>query len=362
MRVATLIGALCAVVLFSSFAALAQDENQDVVNPFEGRRVWMGLPTNPLIAAARYTLTKEDRARFKGSFGVDLSHYTFDLKNGDCKNGYDNPKCSCTIDWKTLADNGVLYVYSKASDATLPDPSFPRVWSDLEMWHASKKLFRGAYHFLRPNVDAAKQADAFLKAIGADSGVAISQLPPVVDMEWSNKKIVPNTPAFKACPAARRQYDKDNKRWLCDMWYQMSSAEIVAAAKTWIDRVQKVTGRPVIIYTNPGWWNQALPGVGNQLFRQAIWTSRYTAKGPAYDSKWNNESGGKKWGMAPLPKGTSYPQDKYSIANFWQFTDNGIFPSIALTCRGQPELRGEDMNWLPVGVNEFTKLFGVDGP
>jgi GH25 family lysozyme M1 (1,4-beta-N-acetylmuramidase) len=357
-----------AASLLALTPARGDDENQDLVNPFEGRRAWMGLPTNPLIAAARYTLTKQELANFKGTFGVDLSHYSFDTKNNgsiskcSTPDGYNDPECSCAIDWKALSDNGLVYVYSKASDATWPDLSFPRSWSQLEPRHASKTLFRGAYHFLRPNVDGNKQADAFLNAIGATDGRKPAQLPPVVDMEWSNKKIVQGTPEYNACPATRRQYDKDNKRWLCDMWYQMSAAEIAATARTYTERVQKATGRPVIIYTNPGWWNQVMARAGDPMLKQAIWTSRYTAKGPKYDSDWNDESGGLKWGMAPLPKGDSYPQDKYSVANFWQFTDNGVLPSKVLTCRGTAELRGEDMNWLPVDRGDFATLFGVDAP
>jgi hypothetical protein len=64
--------------------------------------------------------------------------------------------------------------------------------------------------------------------------------------------------------------------------------------------------------------------------------------------------------MAPLPRGASYPEDAYSKAHFWQFTDKGYLPSDMLTCDGKLEHRGEDMNWLPVSRDEYLPLFGVN--
>jgi GH25 family lysozyme M1 (1,4-beta-N-acetylmuramidase) len=226
--------------------------------------------------------------------------------------------------------------------------------------HASKVLFRGAYHFLRPGIDAKTQADAFLAAIGATETKKADQLPPGLDIEWSNKRIIPDTPAFKACPADRRT-QSDDGHFYCDMWYTKSAGEIVKLANEWIDHVSKATGRPVIIYTNPtAWWNAVMGTAGDSLSRtQAIWTSRYTGRGPAYNPKWTKEGGSPEWKMAPLPHGASYPTAKYTTAHFWQFSENGLLSAKAFTCAGKLESRSMDMNWLPVSAADFRTLFGV---
>jgi GH25 family lysozyme M1 (1,4-beta-N-acetylmuramidase) len=264
----------------------AQEENQDEVHPALLHPFWLGL--SPL--AAPYTLTEADREKFGGSFGVDLSHYSFDIANSDpkCKtqSGYTDPSCSCTINWEILSDNKLQYVYMKATDGAAVDLSFPRFWSELEPKHASNLLFRGAYHFLRPGVDPEKQANTFLRAIGAIDGRKPAQLPPVLDIEWSNKRVKPGTREFKACPK-NRLVKNDKGIYYCDMWFRVSSAGIAAMAKEWIDKVERGTGRPVIIYTNPtGWWNPVMEDSGEELMKkQAVWTSRYTSAGPQYDSK-----------------------------------------------------------------------------
>lgn len=184
------------------------------------------------------------------------------------------------------------------------DLSFKRVWSDLEQKHASKVFFRGAYHFLRPGVDANAQANAFLKAIGATEGRRPAQLPPALDIEWSNKRIFPGTKEFNECPVARRTKNDEGK-YFCDMWYRVNPSDIASMAKTWIDRVEAATGRPVIVYTNPtAWWNVVMtPAEDRLLSTRGVWTSRYTSVGPLYDQKWTAEGGSPKWKMAPLPRG-----------------------------------------------------------
>ena len=302
--------------------------------------------------------------RFGGSFGLDLSHYTFDIKNSDAKcssaDGYEDPACSCTVDWTEIKNHGLRYVYSKASDGRGSDLSFRRVWSELEYHHRTQKIFRGAYHFLRPTVDADMQADTFLRAIGAVDGKKPLQLPPVLDIEWSNKRVLPGTEEFMRCPASRRvQNDQGNH--YCDMWHTMKASEIAALAKRWIDRVEAATGRPVIIYTNPtGWWNEVMTKEEDDLLAdRAVWTSRYTRTGPAYVDGWERQGGSSKWKMAPLPRGASYPKVNYDVPHFWQFTESGHLPSSVLTCAGREQRRYMDMNWVPIPDFGVASLFGV---
>jgi GH25 family lysozyme M1 (1,4-beta-N-acetylmuramidase) len=357
-----LFACLSATTTLGFNAANAQEPAQDEINPADLRRFWIG-DTEPLPAAPPYILTADARARYGGTFGADLSHYSFDIRSNNpiCKTqqGYSDPACSCSANWEIFSDNRVRYVYSKATDGGGIDLSFSRVWSELEARHAAKTIFRGAYHFLRPGVDADKQADTFLQAVGAINGKKPAQLSPVLDIEWSNKEIIAETPEFAACPVNRRTQN-DQGKFYCDMWYVVPSATIAAMAKKWIDRVEGATGLPVAIYTNPiAWWNPVMtPNENFVLKDRAVWTSRYTSSGPAYDPRWTAQGGSPKWKMAPLPRGASFPQDQYNLAHFWQFTENGFLPSNYLTCAGQSVRKALDLNWIPVSESEYPIPFG----
>ncbi|WP_128932102.1 GH25 family lysozyme [Bradyrhizobium zhanjiangense] len=356
--------ALLMIAVFSSTVALGQDDNSDEVNPASLRRFWLGVPAEPQAAAAPYLLTSQEQDRFGGTFGIDLSHWSFDIDNtpANCRTQqrYTDPACSCTINWQEISDNKLLHVYSKATDGSSLDLSFARVWSDLESRHASGKLFRGAFHFLRPGVDPRLQADVFLRAVGAVDGKKPDQLPPALDIEWSNKQILPGTEDFNKCPENRRT-QSDQGRHYCDMWYTMQPQDIAAMAKEWIDRVETATGRKVVIYTNPkAWWNPVMDRHGDALLTsRAVWTSRYTSSGPKYNPNWTAEGGSREWKMAPLPRGASYPQNDYTMPHLWQFTESGRLLSNVFTCAGRSEQRDLDMSWVPISGPKFLSVFGV---
>jgi GH25 family lysozyme M1 (1,4-beta-N-acetylmuramidase) len=345
-------------------SVIAQEQNQDEINPAALRPYWLGVVPSGRAAAPvpPYILTEKEVNKFGGTFGIDLSHYSFDLSNDpSCRRPekYPDPKCSCSIDWQQVRNNRIAFVYSKATDGASADPSFPRFWADLAELHTSKSLFRGAYHFLRPGIDAHEQAQNFLKAVGAVDGQKPPQLPPVLDIEWSNKQVTPGSATFAECPKNRMIHT--DKGYYCDMWYQNTSAQIALIAKQWIAEVEKQTGLPVIIYTNPtAWWNRVMNEEGNALMKSnAVWTSRYTGSGPEYNSNWEKEGGSTKWRMPPIPRGASYPQSEYNVPYFWQFTENGAFQKNFLTCQGHLRRRPEDFNWVPVTQTDFETLFRV---
>lgn len=339
----------------------AQAVTQDEVDPASVRQAWIAGEGGPIAAAPPYTLTASERAKFGGTFGIDLSHYSFDIANADpvCRSssGYLQKDCSCTIDWDKLASAGITYVYTKASDGTSIDPSLQKVWPALENMHTSRKLFRGAYHFLRPGLSAMEQAQTFLQAIGATTGQPPLQLQPVLDIEWSNRRIVPGTTEFGSCPASRRT-KTEGGTYYCDMWYTMSSAEIAAAAAEWIRIVEERTHLTVAIYTNPSaWWDRVISPADDGLLKgRPVWTSRYTNAGPSYVSAWTAQNGSAKWKMAPLPRGASYAQDAYTIPHFWQFTEAGHVADVDFVCRGHSEHRAVDLNWIPLSPDKYPLL------
>jgi hypothetical protein len=137
-----------------------------------------------------YVLTPTVRQEFPGTFGIDVSHYDFDKFTAQnmpqqCKSqtGYDDPFCSCTLDWKALKDSGLDFAYLKASDGKSTDYSFAKNWRSLESDHEAGRIYRGAYHFFRYKDDVKEQASTFLQAIGAVNGAKPKQLSPSLDLE-----------------------------------------------------------------------------------------------------------------------------------------------------------------------------------
>jgi GH25 family lysozyme M1 (1,4-beta-N-acetylmuramidase) len=360
---------IAASALLTPFTANSQPADDDI-NPALLRRSWLfgkeleEITPKGRARASPFVLTAAQRETFRGTFGINFSHYDFDIdpNNSRCKTqeGYLLPQCSCTIDYQRLIDNGLVYTYSKATDGESHDLAFSRYWSDLLTRHQSKQLFRGAYHFLRPGISAEKQAAAFLRAVGGVDGNKPPQLPPIVDIEWTNRPVAEGSPEFNSCPTDRRT--KNNGKYYCDMWYTMSPAEIARLATKWIEIVEKETGRPVAIYTNVGaWWNPIMGSAGLALARkQAFWLSRYTLDGPKYRSSWSADGGSAKWKMPPLPTGVSFPANTYGVAHFWQFTEDGRLPLNVYTCQGQLVPKSMELNWVPAAGQEFRVLFGVD--
>jgi GH25 family lysozyme M1 (1,4-beta-N-acetylmuramidase) len=313
----------------------------------------------------KFVLDAEQRRKFGGVFGINFSHWDFDIRGDNCdtQGAYNTARCSCSIDWNAIVNHGLRFAYFKASDGDDVDLAFARNWSQTQKLHAAGRLYRGAYHFFQPDVDPDTQAEVFLKAIGATGNTRPQQLPPVLDIEWAYRRVEEGSDDFKACPKYRLK-QLPSGRYRCDSWHKISPPDIVKKAQRWISIVEKATGRPVIIYTNViGWWNPNIGAAGTPLTgRQAIWLSAYPPAGPQYDEKWTNMNGSKRWSMPPLPIGASYKPDRYDVAHFWQFTESGRVPDMVYTCNGRRVAKDMELNWVPVDAGQFPKLFGVAAP
>jgi GH25 family lysozyme M1 (1,4-beta-N-acetylmuramidase) len=351
----------------ANVAATAQDADDAGLRPSILRRAWLKEDVGQAprgLGAPSYKLTKEERDKFKGNFGINVSHYDFDINTdrAECKTqeGYLKKKCSCSMDWQGLVDQGLYYAYAKATDGESVDLSFQKFWTELEPLHEDRTIYRGAYHFLRPGVSAEKQAAAFLKAVGAVNGEKPLQLPPVLDVEWASKRMAVGSDAYDNCPRNRRTQSGDVA--ICDMWYTKQPAEIVAMAKKWIEIVEAATGRPVAIYTNAGaWWDEVLGETGKDLAKsQPFWLSRYTQNGPKYMKAWTSKGGSPKWGMPPLPNSIEYPQEAYEKGHFWQFSEEARVPNRVYTCNGTRVSKPMELNFIPAKGSVFRKAFGIE--
>jgi lysozyme len=182
--------------------------------------------------------------------GIDVSHYQ-------------NP-----VDWAAVAQSGIRYCFIKATEgaATL-DKQFASHWAGA----GAAGLIRGAYHFLRPKLPAAEQADFFLSTA---SQIQSGDLPPVLDLE------VP------------------------DDWANIPVADRTPLALTWLQAVEEQLGVTPIVYLNRSFVTGVLKDAA-ALARYPIWLAHYTpAQTPTIPNPW------KVW-------------------TFWQYSQSGKTPGIA---------------------------------
>ena len=174
--------------------------------------------------------------------------------------GIDVSKYQGTIDWSQVATAGLSFVFIKASQGiTSVDPELSANWSGAQ----TAGLLRGAYHFYQPGDDPTQQAQHFLAT--APSG--IGDLPPVLDIETAGS---------------------------------LSPAEIVQGVATWLDVVQKATGRAPILYTSPGFWKTL---GATQLGAYPLWVAEYGVSSPIVPAGWS------RW-------------------TFWQYSESGTVAGI----------------------------------
>jgi lysozyme len=152
--------------------------------------------------------------------GVDVSHH------------------QAVINWQKVAASGVAFAYTKATESVgFKDTFFTANYNGMK----NAGIFRGGYHFFRPNADAKAQADSFLNVI---SKLEPGDLPPALDVEVN-----------------------DNK----------SAKVIVAGVATWLEEVEKALGRTCVIYTSASFWNANLGGT-SQFNGHPLWVAHYTNK------------------------------------------------------------------------------------
>ena len=179
--------------------------------------------------------------------GIDISHY-----NG-------------AVDCSKLSAGGVNFAYTKASEGRFTkDPLYAANYAGLEQ----NQIFRGAYHFFYPQLDAQAQAANFLSVV---TQLGPGDLPPTLDVEVSGEQ---------------------------------SPAAIAAGMQQWLDAVEEELGRTPMIYTAAGFWNAALGGT-SAFSEYPLWVAHYTSN-PSPN----------------VPKG-------FSDYTFWQYSESGSVPGIA---------------------------------
>jgi lysozyme len=179
--------------------------------------------------------------------GIDISHY------------------NSTVDCGKLAAAGVTFAIAKASEGrSTKDPLYSANYAGLKQ----NQIFRGAYHFFYPQIDAQAQAANFLSVV---TQLGPGDLPPTLDVEVSGEQ---------------------------------SPAAIAAGIQQWLDTVEQELGRTPIIYTAASFWNTALGGSA-AFSDYPLWVAHYTSN-PSPN----------------VPKG-------FSDYLFWQYSESGSVPGIS---------------------------------
>ena len=250
-------------------------------------------------------------ARDDAIFGIDISHWTTD-------------NCDCRIDWNRVASQKVAFVYIKATEGvSYKDKSFDDHWRTLSQ---HPRLHRGAYHFLRGDVDIEKQARIFLSKMGK---LQPGDLPPAMDLEWD---------IFKDSTRKRPPADGN------DYWSNLEADEIIEKALTWLRLVEKETGRIPIIYTSHAWWSdRKISEKKFDLFkRYPLWISAMEDKDlqletPGAKGKW---AGKWEWKL-------------------WQFTNKGDLTKAGIPNPSNPKSERMDVNIFPGTLEQFRQEMGI---
>ena len=168
-------------------------------------------------------------------FGVDASHY------------------QGVVQWEKVAKEGYMFAFAKATGGiTYVDPEFEKNWHGIR----AVEMYRGAYHFFYAADDPKKQAAHYLRTVGE---LSKHDFPPVLDVEISD-------------------HTKPEK--------------LLSGVLTWLEEVEKASGRRPIIYTDNGFADKVL--TDSRLSRYPLWIADYATEIHSLPKPWQ-KSGWSLW-------------------------------------------------------------------
>lgn len=180
--------------------------------------------------------------------GIDVSHF------------------EPALDWNKAKSGGVKFMYTKATEGVAHLDSMLKAHISSAR---SAGVLAGAYHFFHASMDAKAQASFYLKSIEG----MIFDLPHCLDWESGSADGV-------------------------------ASAVQKMKARTWLDIVEKATGKVPVIYGGESFLRELV--LDSNFARYPLWLAHY---GVSEDK-------------IHIPK----PWSKYTI---WQWTDAGVVPGLA---------------------------------
>ncbi len=202
--------------------------------------------------------------------------------------GLDISAYTVVSSWNVVGQQGVKFVFVKASENNFPDAKFTQNWQGAK----SIGLYRGAYHFFHPEAgNAAQQANTFIQAVGADKG----ELPPVLDLEaiYINRNPIPLP----------------------------SGSSLLTLVKTWLDAVESAFGRKPMIYTSTTFLN-SYSITAPWLVNYPLWLAQYPWV-PGTRNTYTNPQ------TVPAPSASMPLQPAgFQPWTFWQYTPTGQLPGF----------------------------------
>ncbi len=175
-------------------------------------------------------------------FGIDVSHYQE------------------VIDWPKVKASGVSFAIIKATEGTgFIDPLFEENFRG----SSDAGVIPGSYHFYLPRFDPVQQANFYLSTLKEVVGRKTC-LPPCIDLETAGA----------------------------------TRAVMNNSVRSFMQELERVDGRPGLIYTSPGFWSTYLPvPVFNQNrltlsdldwpTKYPLWLAHYTTGWPAQVYPWS---------------------------------------------------------------------------
>jgi lysozyme len=187
------------------------------------------------------------------------------------------------IDWAKLAAAGRHFAFIKATQGTYDTQStFGSDWSGA----LAAGVLRSPYHFFDGTDDGVAQANAFLAELTSAGGLAVGDLPPLLDIECP-------TASTQAASESGCEYTGDSG-WVAPATLQQRMFD-------WLDTVQAATGVTPIIYSYVSW------------FADVQVTDSKLADYPLFIASYN------PCATVPAP---------WTAATFWQYSATGTVSGI----------------------------------
>lgn len=165
-----------------------------------------------------------------------------DLAPSEWLEGVDVSRYQLNVNWEQVRDSGLSFAFAKATEGrTYTDPTFRTTWQRLQ----DVGLVRGAYHFMRPDNNAA--LDEAKHAVEVVGELGSGDLPIVGDLEVPRPNLAPR--------------------------------QLVDWVNTWCTTVEELTGRTPILYTYTSYWIDQLAGT-KELAQWPLWLADYRQPAP----------------------------------------------------------------------------------
>jgi len=228
----------------------------------------MAAPLAQVADASTTSTTSTTATRSTRVMGIDVSKYQHDTGK--------------PIDWRRVKASDQRFAFIKATGGSnRVDPWFEREWV------AARRagMITGAYHYADPSRSAVAQARLIVSVVGTTREA--NNLGIVLDLEDTGG---------------------------------LGPASLVRWAKSFLNEVQRLTGRVPILYTGPNFWKTRVRSSAFGAY--PLWLARYNSTPPAPLPGWN------RW-------------------TFWQYTSSGRIPGIP---------GHVDRNWFCCGVDALRGL------